>query len=302
MGIKRHVHTTPQHLFLTRETDIHVNRIWESFELGEHDHEFMEFNYVSEGSGYQHIEGQVIPVTKGDLFLLPIGASHVFRPGSISPQRRHLLVYNCLFGNEFRSKLETASGGQREILSMLDGTEENRWFHWKDQDGTFQKIFNILYEEFIRKGPYYQLLMQSELLKLLIYLTRQQSGGTAIGQQGKREEGLDQTVEWIKQHCTEGISIRQAAQHAGLSERQFRRRFQARTGMSYTDFVHRERIERICSLLETTDEPVSAIAAKAGYQDIKFFNRLFKRKTGVTPRQYRRSALQHASPMGGPSR
>ena len=41
-------------------------------------------------------------------------------------------------------------------------------------------------------------------------------------------------------------------------------------------------------MLETEDEPVEAIALEVGYEDASFFNRLFRRKVGLTPAQYRR--------------
>jgi len=41
-------------------------------------------------------------------------------------------------------------------------------------------------------------------------------------------------------------------------------------------------------LLESGDEPVEAVATEVGYEDAAFFGRLFRRKVGVTPAQYRK--------------
>jgi AraC-like DNA-binding protein len=41
-------------------------------------------------------------------------------------------------------------------------------------------------------------------------------------------------------------------------------------------------------MLETEEDPVEAIALEVGYEDASFFNRLFRRKVGLTPSQYRR--------------
>ncbi len=72
MSIKRVVETLPLGVYIGAGRPVHMNRVSESFELLEHNHECMEINYVSEGSGYHWIDGVSVPVIKGDLFLLPI--------------------------------------------------------------------------------------------------------------------------------------------------------------------------------------------------------------------------------------
>ena len=83
---------------------------------------------------------------------------------------------------------------------------------------------------------------------------------------------------------------------AGLPERSFIRRFTKATGMAPLEYVHRLRIEEAKQMLETGDAPVEAVAAEAGYQDASFFGRLFRRRVGLTPAQYRRrfSSLRRA--------
>ena len=74
---------------------------------------------------------------------------------------------------------------------------------------------------------------------------------------------------------------------AGLPERSFIRRFSKATGMTPLDYVQALRLEEAKQLLETGDLPVEAIADEVGYQDTSFFGRLFRRKVGLTPQQYR---------------
>jgi AraC-like DNA-binding protein len=75
---------------------------------------------------------------------------------------------------------------------------------------------------------------------------------------------------------------------SGLSERSFKRRFQRATGMPPLEYVHTLRLEESKHLLETTDAPIEAVANEVGYADASFFGRLFRRKVGMTPAQYRR--------------
>jgi transcriptional regulator GlxA family with amidase domain len=74
---------------------------------------------------------------------------------------------------------------------------------------------------------------------------------------------------------------------SGLPERSFVRRFAKATGMKPLDYAQALRLEEAKQMLETTDLPVEAIANEIGYEDTSFFGRLFRRKTGLTPAQYR---------------
>ena len=75
---------------------------------------------------------------------------------------------------------------------------------------------------------------------------------------------------------------------SSLPERSFIRRFTKATAMSPLDYVHSLRLEEAKQMLETEDLPVEAIANEVGYEDASFFGRLFRRKVGLTPAQYRR--------------
>jgi transcriptional regulator GlxA family with amidase domain len=69
--------------------------------------------------------------------------------------------------------------------------------------------------------------------------------------------------------------------------------------MKAIDYIHALRLEAAKGLLETGDLPVEAVANEVGYEDASFFGRLFRRKVGLTPAQYRirfsalRRALSH---------
>lgn len=63
--------------------------------------------------------------------------------------------------------------------------------------------------------------------------------------------------------------------------------FKKETGMTITEYVTKRRIERAADLLIMTQQPVQMIGEQVGIQDVHYFSRLFKKNTGVTPRQYR---------------
>ncbi len=99
---------------------------------------------------------------------------------------------------------------------------------------------------------------------------------------------ISRCQEWVARHYEEDAPVSAMAQMSGLSERSFKRRFQRATGMPPLEYVHTLRVEESKHLLETTDAPVEAVANEVGYADASFFGRLFRRKVGMTPAQYRR--------------
>ncbi len=93
---------------------------------------------------------------------------------------------------------------------------------------------------------------------------------------------------WIAEHYDEPSPVAAMIQLSGLSERSFARRFKQATGLAPIEYVHTLRLEEAKQMLEAVDEPVEAVAQAVGYEDAAFFGRLFRRKVGVTPAQYRR--------------
>ena len=93
---------------------------------------------------------------------------------------------------------------------------------------------------------------------------------------------------WIAEHYAEQQPVAQMTRLSGLAQRSFARRFQQATGMAPLEYVHTLRLEEAKQMLESGDTPVEGVANEVGYEDAGFFSRLFRRKVGLTPVQYRR--------------
>lgn len=94
--------------------------------------------------------------------------------------------------------------------------------------------------------------------------------------------------QWLKVHYKQHDVIQQVIAQAGIAERTLKRRFKAATGCSLMDYVQNLRIEAAKQLLETSELPADDISVEVSYEDPSFFRKLFKRRTGLTPGQYRK--------------
>ena len=93
---------------------------------------------------------------------------------------------------------------------------------------------------------------------------------------------------WAADHYAEAAPVTAMVRLSGLSERTFVRRFTTATGMPPLDYIHALRLEEAKQILETQDLPIEMVALEVGYQDNGFFGRMFRRRVGMTPGQYRR--------------
>lgn len=99
---------------------------------------------------------------------------------------------------------------------------------------------------------------------------------------------IKDSQSWLARHSSISNPVARMVQRSGLPERTFKRRFKAATGYAPVEYVQSVRIERAKQLLEQRSDSIEKIAAATGYEDPAFFRRLFKRRAGVTPGDYRR--------------
>jgi AraC family L-rhamnose operon transcriptional activator RhaR len=288
MPVRRAVTLLTGEAFFDSRLPIYVNRVAESFELTEHFHDFLEISYVGEGTGTHHAGDSVMTVARGDIFLIPVGISHVFRPASTSKDRP-LIVYNCIVTIDAITRLlqTIPGGGELEMLVRFD-----RLRHYRDRHGEFERLFQQLHYEYAMDRPGRETVLYTGVANLLIYLLRAESESETAA--AAVSPGVEEVLVNLHNGFREPVKAKDMAALIGVSERQFHRIFTKQTGMTFTDYLQNVRINEACRLLRTTGRKVSDIASSVGYQDITFFNGLFKKKTGVSPRQFRRRYLSSA--------
>ncbi|CAN7713280.1 helix-turn-helix domain-containing protein [Paenibacillus sp. LjRoot56] len=301
MTMKRIITESGGHLYFVPELPLYVNRVHESFDLQQHTHDFIEISYVAEGRGSHYIENVSMNVTKGDLFFLPVGISHVFRPASTN-QNKPLIVYNCIFTQAWMNQLlqHAVTMGEQEIPLFFQkataphGGVEFLSFH--EQNGEFQPLFERLHFEYKARRAGFITVMQSCVEQLFVYMHRAKFDSD-YSVPHTSMKSIENLLTYIRMNCSDPLTLVEAAAKLSLSERQLQRQLKKLTGMSYTTYVQHARLEACCQYLRESSDKISDIAALVGYQDMKFFNQLFKKMIGVTPRQYRQQQAERKKPL-----
>lgn len=94
--------------------------------------------------------------------------------------------------------------------------------------------------------------------------------------------------EHVEKSYHSHVDVDVIAADAGMSVRQFNRRFKSATGETFNGYIQLVRIEAAKADLVNTSLPFEEISLKAGYENVSFFRRIFKKCTSITPAEYRR--------------
>lgn len=99
---------------------------------------------------------------------------------------------------------------------------------------------------------------------------------------------IAKTVLYIRKHLHEAIELEKLAEISCLSKDHFIRLFKKGMGTTPLQYINQKKIEKAQLLLLTEELAVKEIAFRLAFEDYSYFNRLFKKVTGMTPQEYRR--------------
>ena len=113
------------------------------------------------------------------------------------------------------------------------------------------------------------------------------SNQVVVQQENAEPPVITRAKEFIQEHQTENLRLGHVAKACNTSTFYFCKMFKKITGINFTDYLSRVRIERSKNLLLNPNLRVSEIAFEVGFQSLTHFNRVFKKILGQSPTEYR---------------
>lgn len=262
-----------------------ADRYKKEFTYPIHCHEECELNFTSHSSGVKRIVGDSVEII-GEFDLVLITGKeleHVWEQNECNSETireitiqfsRSLLSESLLDKNQFHSIKKMLKDAECGIAFSLSGIM--RVFHLldklsKENDGFYSviKFLSILYE--LSKCEYRQ-LSSSAYAKIKKEIDSRR---------------ILNVQDYIEQHYAEQISLSELADIANMSCAAFSRFFKLRTGKSVTDFIIDYRLGMVIRLLVDTNQSIAEICYGCGFNNLSNFNRIFKKKKGCSPKEFR---------------
>ena len=102
---------------------------------------------------------------------------------------------------------------------------------------------------------------------------------------------LEKLRQHLEAHFNEDFSLETLAEMAGVSKNYLCRVFRQYTGQTIFEYIIGQRLQQAIIMMRHTEDKMLAIAWRCGFHDLSYFNRAFKRLTGISPAAYRRQII-----------
>lgn len=258
------------------------------FQAPFHSHPELELVYVKESFGKRIIGNSVTNFESGDMVFLGSDIPHVWLNDEIYYQNisklkaKAIVVYfnKDIFGSAFYELKEA-----KKINSLFENAKKGLAI-----TGKTNKIVAKKLEQLVEKQNFEVILGLFEILSILsetadINFINTESY-TTINDSYKKDR-LTDVYQYIKENYKKEISLDEVAQIANLTPTSFCRMFKSKTKKNFVEYLNEIRISNACKQLIETDMSISEIAYNCGYKTVSNFNKLFKKNTGNTPKEYK---------------
>ncbi len=254
-----------------------------------HWHDEIEIIYVESGVAIYTVDFEQYILKSGDILIVPPSALHSFKQHNESD----FLAYTILFDQKMidGNSLDTCSKKfitpifKNDIFLPIHIDNEN--LHNK----SIKKILKKTLSTHINKDTGYELEMKINFLKFISYFFKHKyyNERKKNNDVNMRTATLIKSITtYIEEHYKDKISLEMLASHANISVFHLSHLFKQYTGQTPIEYLNQYRLITSADMLKSTDSSIMDIAFECGYNNISYFNRAFKAKYGITPKEYRK--------------
>ena len=253
-----------------------------------HFHPEIELTSIVEGSGHRFVGDSIEQFDPGDLVLLGTNLPHYWRSSdNPAPNRSRAHSLFIQFRPDFLGDRFFSAPELQPVTALLDRAGRGLHFTGPTRDRVAAAIQGMR----SLPGP----ARIASLLDVLHDLACSSesrvlsSPGFSPDLDRLSADRIARCHRYVFDNLDGNIRLDQAARAAGLCPSAFCRYFRRSTGKRFFDVVNELRISRACRLLVETELSVTDICYAAGFSSLSNFNRHFRSRRGVTPRQFRNS-------------
>lgn len=231
---------------------------------------------VEDGEGVFEMNDQKYYLKRGDAFFIPAGREAWYEADKEQPW-----TYRWIGFEGMDAEVCCARAGftfQRPVRN-IDCIEPAKWCI----DGMMDAS-QLLPENSLRRSGLLQILF-GELVA--DYRKKCLEEGETLPEYQKGSVYAEHAAEYIAANYSKHLMINELADRIGVNRSYLTTNFKKCMGCSPQEYLINVRVERAKSLLQKTDIQINEVAAKVGYSDPLAFSKIFKRKTGYSPTEYK---------------
>lgn len=251
---------------------------------------FTRLYYVTEGTAQIELSDGVHVLTPGHMYFIPAFTVHTNICDSYFVHYYIHIYEECHSDEDWLDKLEIlleVETGELDLLLFRRLCEINPYMSLEKSDPeTYDNNPTLMRNLLLNKQrPFYDKIeSRGIVLQLLSHFFKRAQYKVEI-----KDKRIEKAVFYIRKHIYEAIDLDMLAQNSCLSKDHFIRLFKKETGTPPLKYINQKKIEKAQLILVTETLTIKELAYRLAFEDYSYFNRLFKKITGLTPQQYRYS-------------
>jgi AraC-like DNA-binding protein len=262
------------------------SRVKSKFDFPLHCHEEFELNFILNAKGARRVIGDHIGEI-GDFELVLIGSNlpHVWKThkcNSKEIKETTIQFHKDLFDDKFLKRNQLSY-----IRKMLDRAAKGILFSAATAQLIKPRVMLLTQKHgFDSVLELFSILHDLSISRNMHTLSTATFSNTEPSYNSRR---IELSIDYMKQNFQKQITLTEVAKLAYMTDVSFSRFFKTHTGITFMDSLLELRLGHASRLLIDTTESIAEVAYNCGFNNISNFNRIFKKKKGCTPKEFRES-------------
>lgn len=260
------------------------SRVKSEFDFPLHSHEEIELNFILNAKGAKRVVGDhITEISEAELVLVGSNLPHAWQTYKCkSKEIREITIqfHKDLFDEKFLKRNQLSF-----IRNMLEKSARGISFSRQTIDQLTPRLLTLNQKQ----GFDSVLELMSILHDLSISRHMQMLSDSSFNNVDSsfHSRRIELVVDYMNQNFQKAITLSEVSKLANMTDAAFSRFFKTRTGISFMDSLLEIRLGHASRMLIDTTQSVSEVAYDCGFNNISNFNRLFKKKKGCTPKEFR---------------
>lgn len=260
--------------------------------------DYYELVLVRSGEAVNTGDDWEFPIGAGDFFLLPPGVWHAYR------RARGLEIYNILFGQEvlnyFKDDVAALKNTHLLLPAKSAGTRPQLFALPEESFPEAVQLLEAVLREEKEKNPGAKTAILGDFLRAVLIFFR---SGIPVesGKNMSPDHRISLLMGKLNESWHEQWNLAEMAKFSGMSLSSFRQHFLRASGSSPGAYLLDLRLRKSLMMLRIKQISVGEVSRRSGFTDSNYFSRQFRRKFGLSPREFAKAMQSGKVPVFYPA-